>query len=91
MSVKLVGKNKPCDIAIYDMEDGQIGQITEWGQDTHHISLIVQRFGCRLIVVGQESGAHFSGVLGVIENYMLTSNYRVRLLKSGEQIEIVDN
>lgn len=86
MPVKLKDSYTPDSIPVYDMKDGQIGVITEWGCSTDEIGWVVQRCYKDIIVIGRDRGFVFRK-LCTLNN----AGLRVRLLKRGELIEIQDN
>lgn len=71
-------------VPVDQMEDGDLAVITEWTID-RHIGEVVQRYEDVLIGIGQPNTAAWSEILGGNN-----SNCRVRLLKAGESIEILD-
>ena len=86
MSVKLTNQNA-VDISVYEMKDGQIAVITNWEYIPEYVGRIVQRYGNSLISIGMDCGKTWPGCF----NEKPDNAYRVRLLKPGETITIVEN
>lgn len=80
MGAVLETKEKRGTVTPREMEDGQIGIIVSWTV-TDLWGKLVQRWGGRLIVLGEPSGLSYVG---------LTNDPRcqVRILQPGEKIEI---
>jgi hypothetical protein len=76
------------DIALADMKDGQLAQITRW-LDDKHVGKIVQRFENRLICIGKYSGWAWTGIF--TPPVPKADDCRVRLLQPGEKITVTDN
>jgi predicted pyridoxine 5'-phosphate oxidase superfamily flavin-nucleotide-binding protein len=74
------------DIALADMKDGQLAQITRWLDDAH-VGKIVQRFENRLICIGKYSGWAWTGIF----TPPIPIDCRVRLLQPGEKITVTNN
>ena len=86
MSVKLTNQIAE-DISVFEMKDGQIAVITNWGDIPEYTGRIVQRYGNNLITIGMDCGRTWPGCF----NEKPDNAYRVRLLKLGETITIVEN
>jgi hypothetical protein len=87
MSVKLSDVKTCRIIPAKEMEDGQIGVITNWGIYNTKIykGRIVQMYDDTLIIIGERSGERWSSAK------VLPSDCKVRLLEPGECIQIVKN
>lgn len=86
MSVKLTNQIVE-DISVYEMKDGQIAVITYWSGSPEYISRIVQRYGNSLITIGMKCGYVWTNLF----DHEPDNAHRVRLLKPGETITIVEN
>lgn len=77
--------NKPNDICVNDMEDGDIGVITQWSCGDY-VNQVVQRYKNYLLVVG----AHSEWGWDTSFNYSNNRNEqcRVRLLEKGEELVV---
>lgn len=80
--MKLVNNNND-SIPVFDMKDGQIGIVTEWGNNNDIVGRIIQRYNDILISLGKLSGSSFPYALKTYDDTL-----RVRILQKGEQIEI---
>ena len=86
MSVKLTNQVIE-DISVFEMKDGQIAVITNWGYIPEYVGRIVQRYGNNLIAIGMECVKAWPGFF----NEEPDSRFRVRLLQPGETITIAEN
>ena len=86
MSVKLTNQVIK-DIPVYEMKDGQIAVITNWGYIPEYVGRIIQRYGNSLISIGMDCGKAWPEFI----NEKPDNAYRVRLLQPGETITIVEN
>lgn len=80
--LKLIN-NKPTDIAVTEMKDGDLAVITVWNGSTKavYVGLIVHRYKDILIPIGKRSGASWSMLFDNVEKH---EDCRVRLLEKGE-------
>jgi hypothetical protein len=83
MSVELTNKDDG-SISAFEMKDGQLGVIVSGTVGRHYQGKVVQKYDTKLICVGY----HIGGTWGVVTE---NSPIRVRLLKAGETITVVDN
>ncbi len=83
MSVELTNKDAG-SINPYHMKDGQLGIITYNPFGKMHEGAVVQKYGGSLIMIGYNYG----GTWSQLDESM---GLRVRLLKKGETITVVDN
>lgn len=84
--MKLVKEIKG-DICVQDMNDGQIGIITNWGelgQTAQYKNIIVQRYKNVLIVLGKPSVHSWDTLLNADRD----ETCRVQILGPGTQLEI---
>lgn len=86
MSVKLTNQIVE-DISVYEMKDGQIAVITNWGGSPYYNGEVIQRYGNSLITIGMDCGKAWPEFI----NEKPDSRFRVRLLQPGEAITIVEN
>ena len=86
MSVKLTNQIVE-DISVFEMKDGQIAVITNWGGSSYYNGKVIQRYGSSLITIGMDCRNGWP----MLYNGLPDSAYRVRLLKPGEAITIVEN
>ena len=87
MSVKLIKNNDDGTICVSDMKDGQLAEVVKWGGSEHaYVGWTIHRCGNRLNMIGRHCGYS----LGIIfeERH---EDCRVRLLRPGELIEVVEN
>lgn len=84
MSVEIVDREVN-DISIDEMNDGEIGVITKWGDYPKYIGSVIQRYNDILIVIGEHSDKSFSTCYDDGDN----TNYRVRILPTGTLLKIV--
>lgn len=76
-------------ISIFDMEDGQIGEIVTWGGGKSEYSgRIIQRHSEKLISLGLPSGKSWPHLLHSDYNRAEKQNYLVRLLQPGDSIVV---
>lgn len=80
MSVNLQRK----EIQVAEMKDGQIAEVTFWGESLYPFKRIVQRFGDKLVTIGEPYGSGWSKIPD-------DDDCRVRLLEPGESIIIMSN
>jgi len=80
MSVNLQRK----EILVCEMKDGQVAEITFWGESLYPFKRIVQRFDDKLVIIGEPSECGWQSIPNDDE-------YRVRLLEPGEAIVITSN
>jgi len=73
------------DICVFDMEDGEIGEITMWDYTPENAGMVVQRYADLLICLGGESGKSYTTIFDYRQE-----NCRVRILKSGEELVLGD-
>ena len=83
MSVELTNKDDGLTNPFY-MTDGQLGVMVSGTVGRHYHGKVVQKYGKTLICVGYPIGGTWSVVTE-------ESPIRVRLLKAGETITVVDN
>ena len=83
MSVALTS-NQADVINPYYMQDGQLGVIVTNPMGKAYEGMVVQKYGLKLITVGYPIGGTWSTL-----NEAVTM--RVRLLKAGDTITVVDN
>lgn len=82
--LKLVNPEKPKDIQVGDMQDGDIAVITQWNAG-QYIGRVVQRYGDYLISVGALMG-HGWGKMFPAD----WPECRVRVLEKGETLVVGD-
>jgi len=78
-----IKNQKPNDINILNMKDGDIAEITYWGCREHE-GRVVQRYEDNLIIVGE---GRERGWPNYFDDFKTTSN-RVRILEKGEELII---
>jgi hypothetical protein len=88
MSVKLSNKIKPKIIHVSQMQDGQIGEIVSWSVSGYENAIVQKMFPHYLFAIG-----HPTSCWENIQNITIKTypDCKVRLLKPGEYIEIVQN
>lgn len=86
MSVKLTNQVIE-DISVFEMKDGQIAVITNWGGSPYYNGKVIQRYGNSLITIGMDCRNGWP----MFYNGLPDSAHRVRLLQPGEAITIVEN
>ena len=79
MSAKLVKSEKNSEVQMRDLKDGQVAIIT----DNTYNGRIVQRYQNYCVAIGMPEGSSFSNVK--------VNTLTVRILESGELIEIYNN
>ena len=84
MRIKLLNAKKPTVIHVQSLKKGQIAAVINWSVPCY-IGLIVQRCGDTLFAIGKEN------CYWDLNDKTLASECQVRLLESGETIEIVEN
>jgi len=86
MSVRIESSNRPRDLCVNDMRDGQLGIVVRWSYDNCVLGRIVQRCKDVIIVLGESSGSSHTTVLN-----NRNEDCRVRLLETGEKIVVESN
>jgi hypothetical protein len=69
----------------HDMKDGDVGVITAWGENSHYIGRVVQRYGKSLVAIGMGTSG------GWFDWFQMTERQeacRVRLLQPGDVLEV---
>ena len=84
MGVKLRKEEQKPGICVYDMKDGDIGEIVDWPIE-QYIGRIVQRYKNCLLIVGQDSRKGWSEIFDRPHD----NHCRIRLLQPGEMLEII--
>lgn len=84
MACKVVSEIAP-SIRVTEMKDGQIAVIDRWDFHPHLAGQAVQRYKDILILLGAPSGRSYSQVL-----LGSGSTCRVRILRPGAQIEVLE-
>jgi len=85
MSVRLIGRDLGT-IYVNDMKDGQLAEIVQWVGRDDYAGRVMQRCGDALVTIGRGSEQVFQHVLPGIDALL-----RVRPLRPGEMIEVVEN
>jgi len=78
-------KDKPSDICVADMKDGDIAVITKWSCGGY-IGYIIQRYKDFLITVGSRSGKGWGEYFKPGDTFKRSEDCRVRLLEPGEEL-----
>lgn len=79
--------DRPSDICVDDMKDGNIAVITKWG-NTDYIGRVVQRYNDSLICVGNYSGKGWGDYFNPSRKSIRNEKYCVRLLEPGEELVV---
>jgi len=87
--VELKLKEKPKGIRVDEMKDGDIGVITVWGCNKSYLGQVVQRCHDTLIAIGKAEQHSWPEMF--VCNIYDTSDYRVKLLKKGDKLVVVEN
>jgi len=84
-------KDTQDSIPACEMQDGDIGMIVHWNRlhpIFNYVGQIVQRYGSHLITLGQDSAHSWPEYFN---NQASGEEHRVRILKSGEILEIIES
>lgn len=86
MSVELVNKIDD-SVPVIQLKDGQIAIIVKWSNPEYN-GRIVQRYNNDLITLGRPLGNCW---INYFKDNISGSSSRVRILKNGELIKVMDN
>ena len=75
---------KQGEIHVNEMEDGQLGVITDWVGSGNVIGMIVQRYGDHLVTIGAPRGDGWAAFFAAYAD----GHCRVRVLRSGEMLRV---
>ena len=76
------------DIPLVQMQDGDIGIITQWCEiDSDYVDMIVQRYKDSLVVLGESSGRGWASLFSPdIFSDSKYTNCRIQILQSGTEL-----
>lgn len=86
MTVRIVDDRRGGTIPVRELRDGQLGEITEWGEcPSSYCGRIVQGLGeLGLVTLGRDKKITWGSPL-------TSDNFRVRILPNGTRLEVTDN